>query len=70
VGLVLKLTATKVPGRKIMPSNEMVFMEELSFLVSRAIVLIMALSSLLAFVMAVEFSASDMLTFASFCAIN
>jgi hypothetical protein len=70
VDLVVKLIATKVPGRKIMPSKEMVFMEELSFSVSRAIVLIMALSSLRAFVMVVELSASDVLTFASFCAIN
>jgi hypothetical protein len=43
-----QLTATKVPGKKNMPKMAIVFMAELSFLLSIAMVLITALPSLLA----------------------
>jgi hypothetical protein len=58
-----------VPGRKSMPRIDIVFMAELSLLLSRAILLITALSSLLAFAIAAELSARAMFTLASFWAI-
>ena len=61
-----ELTATKVPGKNNMPSVAIVFIAELSRLVSRAIARIAALSSLLALVIAAEFSAKAILIFASF----
>ena len=56
------LTAMNVPGRNIIPRREIVFMAELSLLLSEAKILIAALSSLLAFAMMADVSA--MLRFA------
>ena len=61
-----ELTAIKVPGKKNMPKVAMVFIEELSFLLSIAIILITALSSLLALAIAAELSATAIFTLASF----
>jgi hypothetical protein len=66
----LALTATRVEGKKSIPSAAIVFIEELSFLVSIAIVLMTALSSLLALARNDVSVARSMLTFASFCAIK
>ena len=63
-------TAIEVPGRKIIPSKAIVFIAELSLLVSIAICRIIALSPLLAFAIAAELRASSILNFVSFCAMN
>jgi hypothetical protein len=60
----------KVPGRKTIPKIEIVFMAELSRLLSRAIVLITALSSLLALAMTAEVSARLRFVLASLAAMN
>ena len=65
-----QLTATKVPGKKNMPSIAIVFIEELSFLLSIAIILITALSSLLALAMTAEVSARLRFVLASLAAMN
>ncbi len=59
-----------VPGRKTMPRIEIVFIAEESRWVSNAIVLMTALSSLLASAMIVEVSARLRFVLASFAAIN
>jgi hypothetical protein len=64
-----QLTATKVPGKKNMPSIAIVFIEELSFLLSIAIILITALSSLLASAKEAKLCASPMFTLTSFWAM-
>jgi hypothetical protein len=66
----MTLTAMNVPGKKNMPNIAIVFIAELSLLLSTAIVLITALSSLLAFAIAAELSARLIFTIASFWAMN
>jgi len=56
----------KVPGRNIIPRIAIVFIAELSFLLSIAISFIVAGSSLLALAMAAEFFARAMLFSAFF----
>jgi hypothetical protein len=65
-----ELTATRVEGKKSVPNTAIVFIEELSLLLSIAIVLITALSSLLALARNEASFARSILTFASFCAIK
>lgn len=65
-----ELTATKVPGKKNIPKMESVFTAELSRLLSIAIVLITALSSLLAFAIIAEVLARLRFVFASFAVMN
>ncbi len=64
------LTTTNVPGKKSMPRNAMVFIEELSFLVSIATVFITSLSALLALAMMAEPVARPRWTFTSLCAVS
>ena len=59
-----------IPGRKSVPKIAIVFIAELSFLLSIAIVRLTALSSLLACAIVVESLAREILTVASFCAMN
>jgi hypothetical protein len=63
------LTATNVPGKKIIPRREIVFIPELSRLLSIAIVLIAALSSLLALAMIADVSAMLILALAFLAAM-
>jgi len=64
------LTETREQGRNSIPRTAMVFIDELSFLVSNAIVLMTALFSLLALARNEVSIAMSMLIFASFCAFR
>jgi hypothetical protein len=65
-----RLTATRVGGRKSIPSAAIVFIDEPSFLVSIAMVLMTSLSSLLALARNEVSFATLKLSVNSFCAIK